>query len=352
MVYALRRLPAAVRNSRTGLVPEDEEVTLPLRARAILDGYAVADALALHYRDRTRNTFIGLLAAAFLAMLIFELFAHCLAEFFDAGKWPRLLVWLYPILWAGAWALWFHAHRRQYQKKYHDYRALAEGLRVQFFWNLLGLPDPVEDYYLRKQHGELDWIRRAIRWWRTRDEKTVADLPLSTEQLAAQKSLVRRRWVRGQFHYLAEVARPREEQKGRRCKRWGAILFWTSVVLSLGLSGWEFANLLRGASHSEPFAESHQRLHAGESTLVFAIGVLIVGAAVTVAYGEKMAFAQHARQYDGMSRLFQKADSKLTEGSLTDEEADLFRDLGKEALQENGAWLLLHRDRPLELIVP
>jgi hypothetical protein len=192
MVYALQHLPEAVRNSRTGLMPEEEEAILRPQARAILDGYAVVDALALHYRERTRNTFIGLLVAAFLAMLIFELFAHCLAEFFDAGKWPRLLVWFYPILWVAVWGLWFHAHRRQYQKKYHDYRALTEGLRVQFFWNLLGLQDPVEGYYLQKQQGELDWIRHAIRWWRTRDEKTV-EAPRS--QLSSWR--LKRAWYAG-----------------------------------------------------------------------------------------------------------------------------------------------------------
>lgn len=123
-------------------------------------------------------------------------------------------------------------------------------------------------------------------------------------------------------------------------------------MLSLGLCGWESANLLRGTGHPEPLAESHPGLRAGESALVFAIAVLIVGAAVTVAYGEKMAFAEHARQYGGTSLLFQIADRKLEEGPLTEEEADLFRDLGKESLQENGDWLLLHRDRPLEVIVP
>ena len=36
---------------------------------------------------------------------------------------------------------------------------------------------------------------------------------------------------------------------------------------------------------------------------------------------------------------------------LTDA-AEYLRTLGREALQENGDWLLLHRDRPLEVVVP
>jgi hypothetical protein len=49
--------------------------------------------------------------------------------------------------------------------KYQDYRALAEGMRVQFYWRLAGLKLSVADHYLRKQRSELDWICSAIRVW-------------------------------------------------------------------------------------------------------------------------------------------------------------------------------------------
>jgi hypothetical protein len=342
----------AVDNGRKYLIPEQDAKGLPLRARLILDRYAVVDALALYYRNRTRTTFIRLLVAAFLAMLLFEVFAHCWVEIFPAGAWPRLLFWLYPLTWVGALLLWYHAHKRKYQKKYHDYRALAEGLRVQFFWNLLALPDRVEKYYLTKQQGELEWIRRALGWWHTRDEKTVADSVLSADQLQAQKSLVRRLWVQGQFEYYAKVAGPREERKGKRCKRWGEIFFLTSLVLSFGVGVCEIVNVIRPPAQLEHAAEHQSELKPLEQGLVIAISMLLVGAAVMVAYGEKMAFAEHTRQYGGTSRLFQRADTQLTDGPLTEDEKKVFRTLGTEALQENADWLLLHRDRPLEVVVP
>jgi hypothetical protein len=43
--------------------------------------------------------------------------------------------------------------------------------------------------------------------------------------------------------------------------------------------------------------------------------------------------------------------SQMSTGPLTDEEKQLFLTLGEEALQENGDWLLLHRDRHLEIFV-
>jgi hypothetical protein len=344
---ALIGMGAAVHASRAGLIPAQDESVLPARARSLLDRYAVVDALALHYRDRTRSTFLGLLVAAFFAMLTFEVFAHYLAEVIPHGSPLRLVFWLYPVLWVAAWLLWLRAHRRGFQRRFQDYRALAEGLRVQFFWNLLGLPDAVEDYYLRKQQGELDWIRRALRFWRDRDEKLMADPPPSTAELSARKELVRRCWIRDQFHYFAEVARPREERKARRCKQWGAILLWLSLVPALGIGVWELLDLAGPAE-----AAREGGLHHGEIGLIVAIGILLVGAALIVAYGEKMAFAEHTRQYGATSMLFHNADKALSDGPLTSADREVFRNLGKEALQENGDWLLLHRDRPLEVIVP
>ena len=41
------------------------------------------------------------------------------------------------------WAKWWG----DYDNKYFDYRALAEGLRVQIFWRIAGLRDSVADHY-------------------------------------------------------------------------------------------------------------------------------------------------------------------------------------------------------------
>ena len=175
----------------------------------------------------------------------------------------------------------------------------------------------------------------------------MVDSPPSEEELSARKVLVRRCWVREQFRYFAEMARPREERKGRQCKQWGAILLWLSLALALGVGVWE---LLDFGVRAEPAGAGG--LHEGEIVLIVAIGVSLVGAALIVAYGEKMAFAEHTRQYGATSLLFHNADKALSDGPLTPADVEVFHNLGKEALQENGDWLLLHRDRPLEVIVP
>ena len=194
--------------------------------------------------------------------------------------------------------------------------------------------------------GELAWIRGALRIWRKRDEKKIPDPELTDQMRTARKDLVRRLWVRAQLQYFAEVAGPREERWSDRCKRWGAILFWTSLVLAVILALCEVWHL------AQPPPDGQCGLPHEESILICVISILLAVAAIAVAYGDKMAFSEHARHYRAMSILFFDTDRKLTTGPLIPAETDELRKLGKEALQENGDWLLLHRDRPLEIIVP
>lgn len=94
-------------------------------------------------------------------------------------------------------------------------------------------------------------------------------------------------------------------------------------------------------------------------------GVLLVSGAIAIAWSEKLLLSEHARQYRSMHALFQNAESHLvkllgeweTNASRNDNyesispkrqiQETLF-DLGKEALDENAEWLVLHRSRPFE----
>jgi hypothetical protein len=56
-----------------------------------------------------------------------------------------------------------------------------------------------------------------------------------------------------------------------------------------------------------------------------------------------------------MHQLFARAAQRLKElleAGREEEARKLVEDLGKEALAESSGWLLLHRDRPLEMPKP
>jgi hypothetical protein len=100
------------------------------------------------------------------------------------------------------------------------------------------------------------------------------------------------------------------------------------------------------------------RLHAlvpGEwayGWFIFGIPILAVGAGLLHGYGHQLGRAEHIRQFTRMSELFYACEQEL-EKLLRDERHGaafaLVRHLGFEALEENGDWLILHRERPMKV---
>ncbi|MBK6938900.1 MAG: hypothetical protein IPH13_01660 [Planctomycetes bacterium] len=91
--------------------------------------------------------------------------------------------------------------------------------------------------------------------------------------------------------------------------------------------------------------------------LILTSVVLVIGGLV-IAWSERSFYSEDARRYRGMEQLFYSADRRLErlideyEKSADDrylaEINDILFQLGREALDENAEWLILHRTRPLE----
>jgi mevalonate kinase len=86
--------------------------------------------------------------------------------------------------------------------------------------------------------------------------------------------------------------------------------------------------------------------------MVLAIGMSLATAAAVKGYLEKIVLSEQSKQYERMVELYSLAAEKLTE-ALSKEDFEearkLMLELGKEALIENGDWLLLHRAQQLEV---
>jgi hypothetical protein len=300
--------------------------------RRTLDLYSVADSLAGYYSRHTHDTLNYLFLLVTGAAIIFDLYTHLFPH-----AWILLLGYL--LLLVVTYFLVLRSERRSFQSKYLDYRALAEGLRVQFFWELAGIRDSVADYYLQKQRSELDWIRYATRLWdvpSSRDYEThFADYP---EAYPVRLRLVLKHWVEDQLKYYRRASK-REEHGMHRLEKAGARL----VVLGISLA---LVQVVLQIIHIP--ALGHQPIHP----LLVAIALAPILAGLMIGYAEKRAFGDHAKQYERMSILFANAHRHLAR--LLDEEnyeraQDLIAELGREALMENGDWVLIHRDRPIEV---
>jgi hypothetical protein len=340
------------RESAEWLLPDVNRAGLPESIQSLVTHYAVADSLAIHMRNNARRTLATLVLVAFVALVLFEIFAHVAVHEFVllaanlvvvglayalyawAGTIPEPFAWLRAVLGTDrAWRWW--AKRQDFKTRYLDYRALAEGMRVQVFWMLVGLPDSVADRYLRKQRSELDWIRNAVLTWALLASSQVA--PALPAAAGDPFELVLVHWIRDQATYFRTAAQRNHRVLHRLHAAVHALLMLgiatTMVLLVMGLA----TELLH---EFEPMRE----------VLVLVILLLSTVAAFTEGYLDKMAFAEEAKRYQQMAELLERASRRLVaaQGDL-ERSARIVQEVGQEALAENGDWVLLHRSRPLNV---
>jgi len=312
-----------------------------------------------------------------------------------------------------------------------DARALAEGLRIQFYWSVSGNRTSVAERYMHRQNGELDWIRNAISslsfpYFRWQDSFRL--LPSADQKLII--GAVIRNWIGVQRDYFAWKGNEYHQCLHRHhLFGWGmtwagvgqlplflwwklahphhSLLFFGSIaaVLFVVFAVWVGSIILRERMYA-PAGETGEKVNeprenildyllkadfAGFALLVSAVllalvafvpglaewtpktkalWVILTGSsfvlgAISIAWAEKRLLAEHSRQYSAMHDLFRNAAAPLKEQMATWEtrephpdelnRADPLReiqetlvDIGKEALDENAEWLVLHRSRPFE----
>ncbi len=220
------------------------------------------------------------------------------------------------------------------------------GLRLQIFWRLAGLRENVADYYLRKQKTDLDWIRNAVRVWNTE---------CAGANVTPDMELVRDLWVKDQCRFF-ERASKRDERHSETEKRWSQWLLGATLAIAVVLiftmccsKGEPGAILRRDIFQRFGRPEYRMELHG---VIVMVMGMLPAIAGVMAGFSLKMAYGEQKKQYARMWKLFSRGAECLDQALAKDDRALAIRtilDLGREALEENGDWVLLHRERTLEM---
>jgi hypothetical protein len=326
--YFSARLEGEKNKNKDYLLPSESYDSLTGQQRWILEWYGKADTLSLYFQRKTVTTLRTLFWIVFSAVIVLELYA-------DLFPSQVSLLTCYPLLMILSYTLYFVAKKKDWENKYLDYRALAEGLRVQFFWKVSGIEESCRDHYMHLQKTEMEWITVAIEKYCSTSER-VGTL---TGQLGLGESLqlVLKNWIKNQYLFFSGQA----TLNFRKQKLYGRLitaLFFASPLMSLvlivpGLFLFNTSNL-----------NSHW-------IIVTVIATLLVAALLT-GYSEKMVFSALAKRYDGMKGLFGKniKDLEIFLRVKDYEKArNLIKKLGREALLENGNWLLMHRERPLEV---
>jgi hypothetical protein len=285
--------------------------------------FGIADWLAIHFQKKTLLVLRITHVLAFLMGLAFILYS-------DLGANEHYL-YTFLALFAVASVVQLLATRRAWHRKYLDYRTLAEGLRVQFYWAMAGIANLnpsrfMHDSFLQTQDPELGWIRNAMRY-----AGTLADT--SSESTAAGLEFAITEWVgnehRGQ---LAFFGRKAEERllKHRVTQRLGRLSLAVSVIVVA-------AFLLGGSATGLP-----------GDYLVTIMGTTLLLFAVRHGYAYATAEKELIKQYEVMLRIFGNARRRLSAGRDDDERRLILQALGASALDEHASWILMHRERSIE----
>ncbi|MFI4970763.1 MAG: hypothetical protein ACHP7D_11210, partial [Lysobacterales bacterium] len=257
------------------------------RRSPIERSFAAADWLALHYQLRVQFAMRAMYTLAALMGIAFV--------FYDELS-QAYMIFVFLFLFVLGFSLDQVAARRDWHRKYLDYRALAEGLRVQAYWRRAGLSmtgdaEFAHDNFLQKQDVDLGWIRNVMR---------SAGLGAAASKAAQRVELagVIAEWVgesakAGQLYYyerrLAE--RTRHHSLTRRI---GALSLYTSIGISVFLALFVF-----------------DLDHDVRNVLVSIMAALSIIAAVREAYAYRKADKELIKQYRFMRRIFANARAAL-----------------------------------------
>jgi hypothetical protein len=310
------------------LIPAEMLDHLLAPMKGLANSFAIGDILSTHFRDKTNRLVMQLFWLVFISVLFVEIFAHISQDIF-------FVLLLYPFILLISVILFFQAKRSNWENKYLDYRALSEGLRVQFYWYLAGIMDSTADHYLRTQRTEMDWIRIAIK--NLSVETRQVNIFSSTQSPQKRIQLILDNWISEQYVFFDSRV-PLNDEKKDSYDFFSGLFIITSPVLALIL-----AIIVKDGAFSAKL------IHG----FIFFIALTLVIAAMLEGYSNVKAFSVHSKRYLWMKILYAKAQSmlgKCLENPFDLEKSQLIiKELGREALFENGSWLLLHRERPIDL---
>ena len=285
--------------------------------------FKITDWLAVFYQKRVLAMFRSTYTLAFGMGLAFILYGEFQSKTF------MIHVFLY--LFVIGVIIYVIAQRGRWHRKYLDYRALAEGLRVQLYWQLAGVREGTEiqfihENFLQEQDIELSWIRNVMR---------AGSIPFEFAPPQANGlDEVIRHWFEdtstGQLNYYRGKAFERERR-------------------SLVTRGIGIACLCSGMAVAVFLAFYNEQLPSDvRGPLIVLMGVLPLIAAVQEAYAHKKAEKELIKQYRFMERIFVNAKNQLDSAVSDHDKRVILKALGGVALDEHAEWILMHRERPLE----
>ena len=303
-----------------------DSVVVEQDKKEVVKIFACADSLAGNRQVKVDTCKILFLLVMFMFTAILEA-AENLSQHFLIFHAVAILLLLFLICF---YALW-HAYKLEDEQI--DFRVLAEGCRVVFFWKLSGVKKMVGDYFPIDPRNELDWQRRAL---------VAADLICKPAENNLKKDIVIKSWLEGQRNYLNKKCNQFEKKIHLVEKIVVALIFILFVIVL-------FKSFLFG--RIEGIIEEKENTIEGLTdviNIIFLFGLLRLPTiiALIVAYMQITGIKEIFKQYEKAKMVFDSAIDKSK--NLNDYEfQNLVTTVGIHSLRENAEWSKIKRDRPL-----
>ncbi len=278
-----------------------------------------AGKLSVLNAGRLKKVF-GLLAVA-SALLTFAFLMYDEAQ----AIWMILVCGLMLIC---AWLCLRYAARTDCHRRYIEYRALAEGLRVQTYLRYAGSRIRAAELFSWTQQEETAWVVDAL-----------CALNLGPEPRTTHD--IRSCWVEDQrdYHRKAGERSSRDLSVSSRTVRFALIL---SITLYLAAVVYE---LFCGELIFKPLVQVAD-VELYRTILKIVMGTITAVTLFVANYYGKLSLTRTLSDHRKMERFYEKMLEKLHQHGQTEE---LLRVLAREELIENGNWSSYQRDNTPDL---
>lgn len=292
----------------------------------LIDTYSLADCLA---QSRQKQRSLSLKVVTFLS------FFAIAAQQVYAGLYATLGWFVAHILLVGVvigiYRLFF-AGINSKELQFVEWRVFAENLRVQIFWHIAGITEHCANHYRTTKLNEMDWIVDNL------NKLTFTVKAPRTSDL----NFVKTHWVADQLGYFygQKDKQGRASEllaKSNKFKKYSMLLFL------LALTSMAFCTIK---------IELKLLPMVNDDALFLFIACLFVASALFRTYSEQMGYEELSLRYLRTGYFFQQAINRM---ALLDKQKasgqmhpiakyqKIIKVIGVEALNENAAWLQLHK---------
>lgn len=291
---------------------------------AVMSIQGAADRLASRLQARYRRWTTLLLTLGVLAVVSVDVETELAQAWFLGAQGMALITVL---------AIWWGINRWGGKRRFEEYRALAEGARVQEAWQKAGVNECVADHYLQQLGPEGYWMRRALRtgWF-----LDLVDPPVAIQDPSPASA---KEWIQGQLQYFEGTSDKRGaiRRNARKAAQMTGLAWGFVAVALVGLVP-GIVDVASGLSVA-PAAIAMGNL---------AWGLGGASAAATVAYSQLMGYSRAAKRGSLSLEMYRQAlidcDSV---GSSLQAQSRIVLEVGREALRETGDWLAMNTSQSI-----